>query len=158
MFLEIMKNFISLFIIGIIVTSCAGSAQHEVVSANRAGDARLNCKELDAEIVRAQVIIDGVNQDKSGISGADWVDGILWFPFNLIAKSQNYKNATQAADRRIETLQNYKAKKNCDSNTKKIKAKSASIVQELNDLNAMYKAGDITKSEFEAAKRNLLNK
>ena len=26
-----------------------------------------------------------------------------------------------------------------------------------NELNAMYKAGDITKSEFEAAKRNLLN-
>ena len=77
-----MKNLLSLFIIGIIVTSCAGSAQHEVVSANRAGDARLDCKELDAEIVRAQVIIDGVNQDKSGISGADWVDGILWFPFN----------------------------------------------------------------------------
>ena len=29
--------------------------------------------------------------------------------------------------------------------------------QELNDLNAMYKAGDITKDEFEAAKRDLLN-
>ena len=100
-----MKNFISLFIIGIIVSSCAGSAQHEVVSANRAGDARLNCKELDAEIVRAQVIIDGVNQDKQGISGADWVDGILWFPFNLIAKSQNYKNATQL---QIEELKLYK--------------------------------------------------
>ena len=133
-----------------------GSAQHEVVSANRAGDARLDCKELDAEIVRAQVIIDGVNQDKQGISGADWVDGILWFPFNLIAKNQNYKNATQAADRRIATLQNYKDKKGCDSNTKQIKAKTASIVEELNELNAMYKAGDITKAEFETAKRNLL--
>ena len=49
-----------------------------------------------------------------GISGADWVDGILWFPFNLIAKSQNYKNATQAADRRIGVLQGYKSKKGCD--------------------------------------------
>jgi len=152
-----MKNIISLLVISVIVASCAGSAQHQVVSANKAGDARLDCKELDAEIVRAQVIIDGVTQDKSGISGADWVDGILWFPFNMIAKSQNYKNATQAADRRIATLQNYKEKKNCEGNTKKIKAKSASIVEELNELNAMYKAGDITKSEFEAAKRNLLN-
>ncbi len=152
-----MKNIISLLIISIIVASCAGSAQHEVVSANRAGDARLDCRELDAEIVRAQVIIDGVTQDKQGIDGADWVDGILWFPFNLIAKNQNYKNATQAADRRIATLQNYKDKKGCDNNTKEIKAKTASIVDELNELNAMYKAGDITKSEFEAAKRNLLN-
>ena len=96
--------------------------------------------------MRAQVIIDGVNQDKQGISGADWVDGILWFPFNLIAKNQNYKNATQAADRRIATLQNYKDKKGCDSNTKQIKAKNCSIVDELNELNAMYKAGDIYKS------------
>lgn len=151
-----MKNIISLFIIGIIVSSCAGSAQHEVVSANKAGDSRLDCRELDAEIVRAQVIIDGVSQDKSGISGADWVDGLLWFPFNLIAKSQNYKNATQAADRRIGTLQDYKEKKNCDDTSKQIKAKSANIVDELNQLNAMYKAGDITKSEFEKAKRNLL--
>ena len=152
-----MKNIISLMLIGVILNACAGSASHEVVSANRAGDATLDCKGLDAEIVRAQVIIDGVNQDKQGISGADWVDGILWFPFNLIAKNQNYKNATQAADRRIGVLQGYKAKKNCESNTTEIKAKSASIVQELNDLNAMYKAGDITKDEFEAAKRDLLN-
>ena len=42
------------------------------------------------------------------------------------------------------------------SNTKQIKAKTASIVEELNELNAMYKAGDITKAEFESAKRNLL--
>ena len=30
------------------------------MSANRAGDANLDCRALDAEIVRAQVIIDGV--------------------------------------------------------------------------------------------------
>ncbi len=151
-----MKNILSLLLISVLVVSCAGSAQHEVVSANKAGDARLSCSELDAEIVRAQVIIDGVSQDKQGISGADWVDGLLWFPFNLIAKNQNYKNATQAADRRIETLQNYKEKKNCDSNQQAISEKSANIVSELNQLSEMYKAGDITKDEFEAAKRNLL--
>mgnify|MGYP003304642655 FL=1 len=54
------------------------------MSANQAGDRNLSCSELDGEIVRAQVIIDGVNEDKSGISGADWVDGILWFPFNFL--------------------------------------------------------------------------
>lgn len=151
-----MKNIISLLLISIIISSCAGSASHEVVSANRAGDERLNCSELDAEIVRAQVIIDGVAQDKQGISGADWVDGILWFPFNMIAKSQNYKNATQAADRRISTLQNYKEKKNCKDNQGAISAKSADIVSELNQLSQMYKSGDITKGEFESAKRKLL--
>ena len=58
---------------------------------------------------------------------------------------------------KVISFKNYKDKKGCDSNTKQIKAKTASIVEELNELNAMYKAGDITKSEFEAAKRNLLN-
>ena len=144
----------------LLIYGCAGSASHKVVSANQSGDTDLNCKQLDAEIVRAQVIIDGVNQDKNDVSGADWVDGLLWFPFNLIAKSQNYKNATQAADRRIERLENLKEKKNCsrgETNQKAIKARSASIVDELNKLNKMYKAGDITKSEFEKAKKELLN-
>ena len=99
-----MTKALNLLVLFIFVVSCAGSAEHKVVSANQAGDRNLSCSELAGEIVRAQVIIDGVNEDKSGISGADWVDGILWFPFNLIAKSQNYKNATLAAYRRIEIL------------------------------------------------------
>lgn len=153
------KKILSLFVISILVNGCAGSAQHEVVSANRSGDRDLNCKQLDAEIVRAQVIIDGVNQDKNDVSGADWVDGLLWFPFNLIAKQQNYKNSLQAADRRIENLERIKDKKGCDrgqANKASIKAKSSSIVAELNKLTTMYKAGDLTKSEYEKAKKELL--
>ena len=96
------KKLFTIFVIIVLVYGCAGSAQHKVVSANQSGDRDKSCKQLDAEIVKAQVIIDGVNQDKNDVSGADWVDGILWFPFNLIAKQQNYKNALQSADRRIE--------------------------------------------------------
>ena len=103
-----MRKIFTYISILLLIYGCAGSASHKVVSANQSGDTDLNCKQLDAEIVRAQVIIDGVNQDKNDVSGADWVDGLLWFPFNLIAKSQNYKNATQAADRRIERLENLK--------------------------------------------------
>ena len=154
-----MKRIFCLLSLLLIVSACAGSAQHQVVSANQSGDRDKSCKQLDAEIVRAQVIIDGVNQDKNDVSGKDWVDGILWFPFNLIAKSQNYKNALQAADRRIENLERIKEKKGCDtsaSNQQKIKTKSASIVSELNDLTDMYKRGDLTKKEYEKAKRDLL--
>lgn len=153
------KKILSLFFIAILLNGCAGSAQHEVVSANRSGDRDLTCKQLDAEIVRAQVIIDGVNQDKNDVSGADWVDGLLWFPFNLIAKQQNYKNSLQAADRRIENLERIKEKKNCDrgaANKAAIKAKSSGIVSELNKLTEMYKAGDLTKNEYEKAKKELL--
>lgn len=153
------KKILTFLSIIILVAGCAGSANHKVVSANRAGDRDLTCKQLDAEIVKAQVIIDGVNQDKNDVSGADWVDGILWFPFNLIAKQQNYKNSLQAADRRIENLERIKDKKNCDSgsaNKASIKARSSSIVSELNKLTDMYKSGDLTKTEYEKAKKDLL--
>ena len=84
---------IAIYFTCLLLINCAGSAQHDVVSAHKAGDMDMTCKELDSEIVRAQVIIDGVEKDKSGMSGADILDGLLWFPFNLIAKSQNYKNS-----------------------------------------------------------------
>ena len=75
-----MKNLF--YIISLLVLfSCAGSATHDVVSAYQSKDRSLTCLEIDKEIVRAQVIIDGVNEDKSGISGADIMDGLLYFPF-----------------------------------------------------------------------------
>jgi|TARA_B100001093_G_C26577298_1_gene905598 hypothetical protein len=153
------KKLFTVFLTIVLVYGCAGSAQHKVVSANQSGDRDKTCKQLDAEIVRAQVIIDGVNQDKNDVNGADWVDGILWFPFNLIAKQQNYKNALQSADRRIENLERIKDKKGCDrgqANQATIKAKSSNIVSELNKLTEMYKKGDLTKKEYEKAKKQLL--
>ena len=154
-----LKKTFTLLLILTLLAGCAGSASHQVVSANQYGDRDKSCKELDAEIVRAQVIIDGVNQDKNDVSGKDWVDGLLWFPFNLIAKSSNYKNALQAADRRIENLERIKESKNCDrssSNKQQIKSKSANIVTQLNELTEMYKRGDLTKKEYEKAKKDLL--
>ena len=86
-----MKNL--LYIISLLfLFGCAGSATHDVVSAYQSKDRTLTCSEIDKEIVRAQVIIDGVNEDKSGISGADIMDGLLYFPFIMIAKSQNVKD------------------------------------------------------------------
>ena len=152
-----MKKIFSLLSVLLFVVACAGSAEHQVVSAHRSGDSNLDCRGIDGEIVRAQVIIDGVNQDKSGMSGADWIDGILWFPFNLIAKSNNYKNATQAADRRIERLETLKKEKSCSDSSAENKTKSAGIVAELNQLSEMYKAGDLTKSEYKKAKQEILN-
>ena len=95
-------------VVAAVLGGCAGSASHKVVSSHTAGDEAMSCPQIEAEIVKTQVIIDGVNKDKEDISGADIVDGILWFPFNLIAKSQNYQNALEAADRRIQRLQQLK--------------------------------------------------
>ena len=111
---------IGIYLTCLLLINCAGSAQHDVVSAHKAGDTDMTCKELDSEIVRAQVIIDGVEKDKSGMSGADILDGLLWFPFNLIAKSQNYKNALNSADRRIERIEKLKADKGCERRSEEI--------------------------------------
>ena len=147
---------IGMYLTCIILINCAGSAQHDVVSAHKAGDTDMTCKELDQEIVRAQVIIDGVEKDKSGMSGADIIDGLIWFPFNLIAKSQNYKNSLNSADRRIERVEQLKVDKGCESRSEEIKAKTEDLTQQLLDLNKLYKDGALTKSEYTKAKRKLL--
>ena len=140
----------------IILFGCAGSATHDVVSAYQSKDSALTCSEIDKEIVLAQVIIDGINEDKSGISGADIMDGLLYFPFNMIAKSQNYKNSLSAADKRIERLENLKIDKDCKETSKEIIKIKTSLSQELKELTKMYKSGDLTKIEFEKAKNKLL--
>tara|TARA_B100000749_G_C18089706_1_gene327154 strand:- start:39 stop:512 length:474 start_codon:yes stop_codon:yes gene_type:complete len=147
---------IAIYFTCLLLINCAGSAQHDVVSAHKAGDMDMTCKELDSEIVRAQVIIDGVEKDKSGMSGADILDGLLWFPFNLIAKSQNYKNALNSADRRIERVEKLKVDKGCESRSEEIKAKTEDLTQQLLNLNQLYKDGGLTKSEYTKAKRKLL--
>ena len=147
---------IVIYLTCLLLINCAGSAQHDVVSAHKAGDTDMTCKELDSEIVRAQVIIDGVEKDKSGMSGADILDGLLWFPFNLIAKSQNYKNSLNSADRRIERVEQLKVDKGCESRSEEIKAKTEDLTQQLLDLNQLYKDGGLTKSEYTKAKRKLL--
>ena len=132
------KNIIISLILTIVLVGCAGSAQHKVVSAYNAGDENLSCQDIQGEIIRAQVVIDEVNSDKSGISGADVVDGLLYFPFNLIAKSQNYKNALQAADKRIERLVVLQREKDCQTSVTEIEEKKSQISSELKQLKEMY--------------------
>ena len=150
-----MKNILYILSLFILV-GCAGSANHDVVSAYQSKDSSLTCSEIDKEIVRAQVVIDGVNEDKSGISGADIMDGLLYFPFNMIAKSQNYKNSLTAADKRIERLENLKRDKDCRDTSQEMAKTKTSLSQELKELTKMYKSGDLSKKEYESAKNKLL--
>ena len=150
-----MKNIFHVIFL-LILFGCAGSETHDVVSAYQSKDRSLTCSEIDKEIVRAQVIIDGVNEDKSGISGADIMDGLLYFPFNMIAKSQNYKNSLSAADKRIERLENLKDDKDCKDTSQEMAKTKSSLSQELKELTKMYKSGDLSKIEFEKAKNKLL--
>lgn len=141
-----------------ILSGCAGSASHKVVTAHTASDESLSCSQIESEIIKTQVIIDDVNKDKNDISGADVVDGILWFPFNLIAKSENYKNALEAADRRIERLQSLKVDNNCQiaSNVDRDAAVSK-LSDDLEKLHKRFKSGAITEEEYKDAKQKVLD-
>ncbi|MES9898230.1 MAG: SHOCT domain-containing protein [Sedimenticola sp.] len=141
-----------------ILSGCAGSANHKVLSAHEAEDTTLTCDKIDNEIIKAQVVIDGVNKDKDDLSGADVVDGILWFPFNLIAKSQNYDSAINAADRRIDNLQKLQNGNGCVVASKEThKANALKLSGELDKLNQLYKEGALTDDEYKTAKKKVLD-
>ena len=141
----------------LILSGCAGSAAHKVVTANQADDSNLSCQQIDLEMAKAQAIIDEVNKDKDDVSGADVIDGILWFPFNLIAKHQNYNDALEAADRRMAHLNELKAASHCDTSEDEIQEKADALVEQLRALSSMHQDGTITDDEYQAAKQKLLN-
>lgn len=141
-----------------LLSGCAGSANHQVLSAHQSGDENLTCQQIDAEIVRAQVVIDGVNKDKDDVSGADIVDGLLWFPFNLIAKSGNYEKATTAAGNRIGALQAIKDRKSCVGLSEQQQiAEADKITEKLIELSRLHKSGQLTNEEYQSAKRKVLD-
>jgi len=154
-----MKKLSYLILAGFIA-GCAGSAEHKVVSSHEAGDDDLTCKQIQTEIVKTQVIIDDVNKDKEDISGADIMDGILWFPFNLIAKDGNYKDALEAAGARIKALKELKKEKNCSDSdqSRSSSLKSEGLAAELEKLSNMRKQGVLTDEEYATAKKKLLDR
>ena len=95
------------------LTGCAGSADHDVLATHEARDSSLDCEGLKHEIWKAQSVIDAVNKDREDVSGADVIDGVLYFPFNLIAKSSNYEKALEAAGARIERLESLQKERDC---------------------------------------------
>ena len=136
---------------------CAGSASHKVVTAHQAGDEMLSCAEIDAEIIKVQLIVDAVNQDKEDLTGPDVIDGILWFPFNLIAKSQNYSSALEAADKRIERLQVSRRERDCTiMSAEEAEARKLELSKELRELNKLYQDGILTEEEYISAKKRAL--
>ena len=97
----------------IALSGCAVSAAHKVVTSHTAADRTMNCEAIETEILETQAIIDGINEDKDDVSGADVVDAVLWFPFNLVAKHYNYEAALEAADRRMARLYDLREAHEC---------------------------------------------
>ena len=106
-------NSIFFLVFPILISGCANSASHTVMQINKASDIDLSCKEIRIEKAKAQSVIDAVQQDKGDMTGADVMDGILWFPFNVIAKQSNYSEAVKAAEQRIEHLRLIEKENGC---------------------------------------------
>ena len=152
------NKFLVLILYISVLSGCAGSATHQVVSSHQAGDDALTCTAIDSEIIKTQAVIDAIKQDKEDISGPDVVDTLLWFPFNLLAKSQNYKESLNAADRRIQRLQELRKERACNvAAAPKQKYRTSALSKELKELNDLYKSGALTADEYKSAKQIVLN-
>lgn len=139
------------------IAGCAGSASHKVVRNDPVADSALSCQQADAEIARAQSIINAVNDDKADVSGADVMDGLLWFPFNLIAKNSNYDNALNAANQRIVMMKQLKQEKQCKELTvAEQESKQQTLDTKIRELNQLYKDGLLTEEEYKAQKQKAL--
>lgn len=138
------------------LTACANSASHKVVSTEKSTDAYLSCSDIRVEKRKTQAIIDGVDRDKEDMTGADFVDGLLWFPFNVIAKQSNYSSATNAAESRISHLTAMEAERGC-SVAGNNSVSDTKVSQQLKSLNQLYKEGLLTESEFFEKREAVLN-
>ncbi len=151
------KNNLTALVSISLLTACAGSASHKVVVTDQVQDHNLTCRQINDEVARSQAIINGVNDDKNDVSGADVMDGILYFPFNLIAKNSNYNNALTAANQRIISLKALKQEKNCPVEKEgEVIAGNSDLEFKINSLNKMYQDKLITEEEYKLAKLKLL--
>ena len=155
-----MKMFIRKFLFLLIIVSlsgCAGSATHKVVTSNTANDPKLTCEDLKQEIIKTQAIIDGVNKDKEDISGADVIDGLLWFPFNLVAKNSNYNKALEGADKRLATCRELQEENGCEENIALTNEKAKDLANRMSVLKDLHTRGLIDDKEYERSKSESLD-
>jgi|GEM_PF-487134 len=131
----------------LIFTACANSAAHKVVAVEKSTDDYLSCSDIRIEKRKTQAIIDGVERDKEDMSGADVVDGLLWFPFNVIAKQSNYSSATKAAEARIAHLSMLEAERDCTTIAGNRSA-DKKVSEQLKSLNKLYRDGLLSESEY----------
>lgn len=131
----------------LISTACANSASHKVVAVEKSTDDYLSCSDIRIEKRKTQAIIDGVQRDKEDMSGADVVDGLLWFPFNVIAKQSNYSSATKAAESRIAHLSMLEAERDCTTVAGNRSA-DKKVSQQLQSLNKLYRDGLLSEAEY----------
>ena len=150
--------FIILLFLGLaLLNSCA---KPEVVNVAMPQDNQLTCEQLDDEIIEAQKIKREAEYAKEG-TGGNIARMMLFWP----AWAQTLHNADvaiRAADDRNFHLIKLMKKKNCENvniiaaKIEKEKGSESSVVQQLKDLNELYKSGFLSKEELDIAKKKVL--
>jgi len=109
MILKPMKKFLVFLTLLLLVTSCATPTVINVIGPN---DSELNCKELSAEITKANQYADEAQQAKKTGKPHN-IGAILFFIPGYGITMKNIEEATKAAKDRAVHLNKLKEKKNC---------------------------------------------
>ena len=104
-----MKKKISLITLLLFCASCATPTVVNVIGPN---DSKMNCKELSAEILKANQYANKAQQDKK-VGKPHNVGAILFFLPGYGVTLKNIEEATKAAKERALHLNKLKEKKGC---------------------------------------------
>ena len=104
-----MKKTLTLFTLFLFIAACATSTVVNVIGPN---DSEMNCKELSAEILKANQYADEAQQAKK-VSKPHNVGAILFFIPGYGVTMKNIQEATKAAKERALHLNKLKEKKGC---------------------------------------------
>ena len=104
-----MKKILIFFILFLYVSSCANPTVVNVIGPN---DSDMNCKELSAEILKANQYADEAQQAKKAGKPHN-IGAILFFLPGYGVTLKNIEEATKAAKERALHLNKLKEKKEC---------------------------------------------
>jgi len=156
-----MKKFLGVLALGISLILLNSCAKPTVVNIVVPGDEKLNCEQLENAVAETQKIKKDAEYAKEG-TGGNVARLMLFWP----AWAQTLHNADiaiQAANDRNYHLINIMKKKNCkgvdniNAQISKSTTSAHSVAGQLRILKEMYDSGDLTKEEFEIAKKKTLN-
>ena len=158
---DYMNKLLEILILGTIIILLNSCAKPTVVNVVVPGDNKLNCKQLENEVAETQKIKRDAEYAREG-TGGNVTRLMLFWP----AWAQTLHNADvaiQAANDRNYHLINIMKKKNCESvdninaQINKSITSTNNVVEQLKELKEMYKFGDLTKEEYEKAKKKILD-
>lgn len=134
------------------LVSCA---KPKVVQIKQPNDKNLNCIEIENAIIEAEKFKMDAKYEKDNTGGN--IARVLLFWPALATTFHNADKAIRASNDRIFHLENLSRQKKCNFSKKdRIEINNSGIASELKILKNLYRSGDITKEEYEKAKKKII--